>query len=83
VNPVLTPQQAKVILFLAKGKTQREIAHELRLSRYRVRVIVRRLCDLYDVDYGWELADAAAERRPEVELPDDGRIRLDGTHPGV
>jgi hypothetical protein len=46
-------------------------------------VIVRRLCDLYDVDYGWELADAAAERRPEVELPDDGRIRLDGTHPGV
>lgn len=82
--PVLSKQQSRVILLLAQGKTQAEIAKALEVSRYRIRVIVRRLCDLYDVDYGWELADAANVRRPVFdEMPDDGMIRVDGTHPKV
>ncbi len=78
----LTEQQGRVLRLIQDGKSQGEIGSILRLSRYRVRVIVRRICDLHGVDFAWELPDA---RTPalEEEMPDDGRIRVDGSESKV
>lgn len=81
VSRMLTEQQGRVLRLLEAEKTQAEIAETLGVSKYRARSLVRRLCDIYDVDYGWEVPAAAGG--VDTDDDDDGEIRVDGTHSTV
>lgn len=62
----VTEQQHRALRLILRGDPPGEVARILGVSRYRARVIVRRLCDLFDVDHVWDLADAADGVEVEV-----------------
>ncbi len=77
--PQLTEVQQFALRIMEGDGTQADVASALGVSKYRARAIVRDLCDKFDCDYGWELADAAREARtpaPALDDADDGRTHV-------
>ncbi len=72
----LTPQQSRTVELLAKGLNQRQIAASLGVSKYRVRTIVRRLCEIYGCQAGWEVPAVAFGGQLLDDFDDDGRIHV-------
>jgi DNA-binding NarL/FixJ family response regulator len=84
--PALTEQQERALRLIIDGARQTKIARVLGVSRSRTREIVRRLCEAFGVDAMADLPDAYAaclEGERHDDMPDDGKIRVDGTHSGV
>ena len=87
-RPRLTEKQDRILRCIIAGKSQAEIAEIMGVSKWRVRAVCRRLCEIYDVEVWWDLPDAVAAReRPNGRdgdgFADDGRIRVDGSVPTV